>query len=216
MSLATTVAMISRRSRWRRISSSKRRQFLREVGLQGLEEMRVVRSGGGHDVLGEVELAVGQQHRQLGPRQAAPGLRALGDARAAPGRPSSARSSAAARLQVVHERGLRLQVGRGLRLQQRERQGLVVVVGQHMDGDLVGHRGQQRVARLLLQLARPLGHAGQDLDVHLVVGGVDAGRIVDGVGVDPPAGQRVFDAPGLGEAEIGAFADHAGSADRGR
>ena len=36
----------------------------------------------------------------------------------------------------------------------------------------------------------------------------DAGGIVDGVGVDPPAGARERDPPGLGDAQIGALADH--------
>ena len=48
----------------------------------------------------------------------------------------------------------------------------------------------------------------QDLDVDLVVGAVDAGRVVDEVGVDAPALQRELDAPRLGEAEIAALADH--------
>ncbi len=53
--------------------------------------------------------------------------------------------------------------------------------------------------------------AQQDLDVDLVVRGVDAGRVVDEVGIDAPARQRVLDAAELGDAEIGALADHAGA-----
>ena len=45
---------------------------------------------------------------------------------------------------------------------------------------------QQRVARL--RASRPAHRRRQrDLDVDLLVGGVDAGRVVDGVGVDAPA-----------------------------
>ena len=40
----------------------------------------------------------------------------------------------------------------------------------------------------------------QDLDVDLVVAAVDAGRVVDRVGVDEPAAERVLDPPALGEA----------------
>ena len=47
----------------------------------------------------------------------------------------------------------------------------------------------------------------QDLDVHLVVGGVDARAVVDRVGVDEAAGERVLDPAVLGEAEIAALAD---------
>ena len=50
--------------------------------------------------------------------------------------------------------------------------------------------------------------AQRDLDIDLHVGGVDAGRIVDRVGVEAAAAQRRFDAAALGHAEIGAFADH--------
>ncbi len=42
-----------------------------------------------------------------------------------------------------------------------------------------------------------------------MVGGVDAGRVVDRVGVDAAALERIFDAAALGHAEIGALADDA-------
>ena len=50
--------------------------------------------------------------------------------------------------------------------------------------------------------------AQQDLDVDLVVGGVDAGGVVDRVGVDAHAVQRGLDAAALREAEVAALADH--------
>ena len=40
-----------------------------------------------------------------------------------------------------------------------------------------------------------------------MVGAIDPGRIVDEIGVDAAAGAREFDARGLGEAQIGTFAD---------
>ena len=49
----------------------------------------------------------------------------------------------------------------------------------------------------------------QDLDVDLVVGGVDARRVVDGVGVQPHAVTVRLDAPELGHAEVAALADDA-------
>ena len=51
--------------------------------------------------------------------------------------------------------------------------------------DLVGHRGEQVVALLLGEVAVAHDAVEQDLDVHLVVGGVHAGGVVDEVGVDP-------------------------------
>ena len=47
----------------------------------------------------------------------------------------------------------------------------------------------------------------QDLDVDLVIGGRDARGVVDRIGVDASAGERVLDAPALGEPEVAAFAD---------
>ena len=49
----------------------------------------------------------------------------------------------------------------------------------------------------------------RDLEIDLVIGGVDAGGVVDGVGVEAPAGETELYARPLGEAEIAAFADDA-------
>src|SRR3546814_3312415 len=69
-------------------------------------------------------------------------------------------------------------------------------------GDVVGHRLQQRITLLQRHVAG--GHHGteQDLDVDLVVGAVDAGGVVDGVGVDAAATQPELDAAALGDPEI--------------
>ena len=53
-----------------------------------------------------------------------------------------------------------------------------------------------------------IGQAEQDLDVHLVVRRVDAGRVVDRVGVDAPARLRVLDAAELRAAEVAALDEH--------
>ena len=89
----------------------------------------------------------------------------------------------------------------------RQRLRLEVVVAQHERRDLVGHVGEQRVALLFSQLAVGHRQPEQDLDVDLVVRGVDAGRVVDRVGIDPAAGLRIFDAPELRAAEVAAFDD---------
>ena len=48
-----------------------------------------------------------------------------------------------------------------------------------------------------------------DADVDLVVGAVHTARVVDRVGEDAAAVERVFDAAELGEAEVAALADDA-------
>ena len=81
-----------------------------------------------------------------------------------------------------------------------------------MRRDIVGHGGQQRVALLARRARRgDSGPRQQDLQIHFVVGGVDAGGIVDRVGVDASAGTGIFDAAQLRDAQIGAFADHLGA-----
>ncbi len=73
--------------------------------------------------------------------------------------------------------------------------------------DLVGHRGEQLVALLHGHVAGIDHGAKQDLDVDLVVGAVDAGGVVDEVGVDPTALLGKRDPCLLGQAEIAALAD---------
>ena len=77
-----------------------------------------------------------------------------------------------------------------------------------MGRHVVGHLRQQLVALGPRQLALPLQDAGGDLDVHLVVRGVDARRVVDGVGLDAATLHGELDASGLGEPQVGAFAHH--------
>ena len=69
----------------------------------------------------------------------------------------------------------------------RQAPGLQPIVLEHQLGNLVGHFRQQLVAGLFLQ--PPLAHLAvqRDLDVDLIVRTIDAGRIVDEVGVDPAA-----------------------------
>ena len=93
---------------------------------------------------------------------------------------------------------------------------LLDVVPEDEVGDVVGHVGEQDVALLVRQIAVTGDAVEQNLDVHLVVGGVDARRVVDGVGVDPATGAvgavpGVLDAAALTEAEVAAFAHNAGA-----
>ena len=97
------------------------------------------------------------------------------------------------------------------RLGDGERQRLIVIVLEHMMGDIVGHGFEHGVAGFGRDFAAAHRAGKQDLEIDLMVGGVDAGRIVDGVGVDAPALKGIFDAAELGGAEVGALAHHLGA-----
>ena len=76
--------------------------------------------------------------------------------------------------------------------------------------DLVGHRLQQLRAVVGPDLACRDQRVDQNLDVHLVVGAVDARGVVQRVGVDPAAGQVIFDPPQRGQPEVATLTDHLG------
>src|SRR5215218_196704 len=89
--------------------------------------------------------------------------------------------------------------------------GLLVVVAQDEVPDLVGHAREQLVALLLGHVAGLDDGVEQNLDVHLVVGAVHPGGVVDGVHVDPTARERILYAPPLREPEVPAFTNNAAS-----
>ena len=92
-----------------------------------------------------------------------------------------------------------------------QRQRLPAVVVEYELGDLVGHLVEQVVALLERHLAGGDDVTEQDLDVDLVVAAVDPRRVVDGVGVDQPASQRVLVASELREPEVATLAHHPAS-----
>ena len=125
-----------------------------------------------------------------------------------------------ARFQRLHQALLEAEIVEPAALRQRQRQRLQIIVAQHERGHVIGHLAEHLVSLVERDGARAHRLAERDLDIHLDVGGVDAGGIVDGIGVEPHAVQRGLDAPALRHAEIGALADHlafeipAGDADR--
>ena len=184
--------------------------LLREIAQQQRLERRILRQAAPlHGVL-QHQLGARQQHGQFRAGQpfavgcAARQHLAVGQAFGAP-------VQLAGSLERLDQPDLRGDCGRASDLGDRQRQRLQAVVLQHQLGDLVGHVDQQRVAALLRQLAGPLRGLERDLDIDLVVRAIDAGRVVDEVGVDTPAVEGELDPPRLRHAEVGAFADHLGA-----
>ncbi len=100
---------------------------------------------------------------------------------------------------------------RATALGDRQSEGLQPVVLEHDLGDLFGHLDQQGVAVRFGQPSFDHLAVQRDLDVDLIVRAVDAGRIVDEIGVDPAADARIFDPPRLSDGEVRAFADRLGA-----
>ena len=210
-SLVAIVAAISRRSGCVRYSSPGRVEHATgEVRAQLALHEGVVGHRRLQHVLAQRELREAHQHRQLGPREPPAGAPALGDLLGG-GQELERPVERPVGLEGLHQRLVRLEaVARdGLLLAQDLH--LQVVVVEHLGAHVVRQLGEQRVARLGRQRAALDGQIEQDLEVDLVVGAVDAGRVVDGVGVDLAAGERVLDAARLRGPEVAALGDDAGA-----
>ena len=77
---------------------------------------------------------------------------------------------------------------------------LQIVVPQYQLGDLIGRSRQQSIAPSARDWRPVLGRIEQDLEIDLDVGGIDAGRIINEIGIGAPAVCRVLDTPALREA----------------
>ena len=196
-SFATRVAMISRRSgcrsscsRNRSRSSSSRRKLARKGGIVGKARTRaapVTRPWCASRIANSGAVS--------------PPPRAARSSNVSMlGRNSSSRLRTPACSKCVRTaraRRHRRRLGRGV----RQRLRLVVVVAQHERRHLVGHLHEQLVPLLLGQVAVGDDRV-EDLDVDLVVGAIDARRVVDRVHEDAAPAERVGDPCALREAEV--------------
>ncbi len=178
----------------------------REVRVQQGAQVRVVGQRGVQQLLGDRDLRVRHQDGRLRTGQAVVGAQAFADL-AVGGQELQRAVQVPLPGQVLHEALLGVEHGAGLGEGVGDRRVLGVVVAQDQAADLVGHLGEQLVALLDCHVA--VGDQGveQDLDVHLVVGGVHARAVVDGVGVDLAAVPRELDPAELGQTEVAALAD---------
>ena len=118
----------------------------REIAQQLARQIGIVRHGRVEQLGVERELGVGEQHRELRPGERLRAPAALGDLHVV-GQVLDRAVELAAGLQDLHQPLLEAEVLEPAPLGERERQRLLIVVAQHELRHLVGHLGEQRVAR---------------------------------------------------------------------
>ena len=180
---------------------------LRKVAVEFTREVGVVRYPGRKKIAEQRELRIGEHHRELGPRQPRLFRAPLGDLRIARQEFDSTVEQTS-RLQHLHQPIFEAEIVGRAALGERKCQRLQVIVAEHECCHLPCHVGEQLVARRVRKLALARGRTQRDLAVDLDVRGIDAGGIVDGVGVEPHALLRRLDAAALGHAQIRTLADH--------
>ena len=106
--------------------------------------------------------------------------------------------------EIVKDNGLRA----AAILLEAERKRLVVIVAQNAGRDFIRDGGKPAIASRAGQFSARQRRLHQDFQVDFMVGHVDAGGIIDGVGIYAATGERVLDPRLLRETEIAAFDDH--------
>ena len=178
-----------------------------EVSLQVFEQVLVVGQVGLEQPPVQVDLAVGHHDGQLRRDQSAMVGLAVRDLVLA-GQELELALEPGHLLQAADQPRVDIDHPRCLQAIDAERLRLRVGAVAHLFGDRVSHLGEQLVSLVHLHVAVCDQPVEQDLDVHLVVGGVDPSDVVDRIGVDPPAatvraaGDRVLDPPPLAEAQV--------------
>ena len=180
-------------------------QGLREVGDEFTAHPRLVRHGAVEDLIGGVHLHIRQQHGEF--RRHVVAELTLGQF-VGIGQEFDRPVEVGVLLQVVQHPAVGARHRFGLGPSFAEDDVLRVVVRQHTVSDLVGERVQNLFPLLGGEGALMHERAQEQFDVDLVVGAVDAGRVVDGIGIDLDAAQCSFDTSQLSHTEVAALADH--------
>ena len=145
----------------------------REVPGEDAAEVRLVGQRGVLDVLCQRHLRVRDQHRVLGRDEPDPLGRTSGQLGV--GRQELQRAvELPGSLEHLHEPLVDTDEVRAQHARHTQKYVLLVVVAQHVRGDVGGGRREQLVALVAGDRAGGDGAVEQDLDVDLVVGGVDA------------------------------------------
>ena len=178
----------------------------REVRSEERGALGRIRKSGGQDRVEQRPLGLAEKDAEQGPVQS--GSRAIAAQDIARRHRVVLRTHVAGghegidAVEVLVERRL------GSRHVQGDRQSLGGVIGEAQVRHLLGHFGEKGVSRFhILQCFGLEQDAHEDLDVDLVVGHVDAARVVDGVRVQKDAVPGEFEAGLLRKAQVAALRD---------
>ncbi len=180
-------------------------QLRREVRHEERLEQRQIRNPRREHAIDQVELGVRDEHREQVSRQALAGREPT--TQLLVGWDVLGRAIERLLVEIRQQIEERLAVLAAAQPLHRQQRALQVVVLHARRADLLRELAQQRVAALARDHARLHERREQDLEVDLVIAAVDAGRVVDRVGVAAPAVQRVLGARALRDREVRAFAD---------
>ena len=183
---------------------------LREVLVQDLRKPRIVAEPTGEQRVGNVDLDVRGEHGQFRPGEPPP----LGDAffQLVVGREELNRTiEPRGFLEMIHEAGGGRRRGHGAHAFCLQQAVLFPVGLQDEVADGVGLGLDERRPLTGVQQSAGDQAVDHDLDVDLAVGGLDAGRVVDRVRVDQNTLASGLDASELGQAQVAALTDHAGT-----
>src|SRR5665213_764101 len=188
---------------------------LRKIALEFAREIGVIGAAAVRQRVIERDLAVREQQRQFRAGQAAAFTPALFDV-VIVGQELDRAIEFAMTLEPAQQLLMLAQILDRAAFHEADRLALQIVVAQDQRCDLAGGRHQQPVTPAARDRRAGIGRIQQYFEVDLDIGSVDAGRIVDEIGINMAATGGVLDPPALGESEISAFPDHAGTQVRAR
>ena len=171
----------------------------RECGQQIARHCRILRDVAVFDGILQREFGGCEQHGQFGPRQAKSVLRTA-DEDVVGGQPFDHAVELLCTLERLDQADVRRHGISPAALRYRQRERLQAVILKHQRRHGIGHPSEQHIAFRHGQRARRDFGIKCDLDIDLMVRTIDAGRIIDEIGVDTPATQAKGYARGLRDA----------------
>ncbi len=181
-------------------------QCRRKIALQIARKIGIVRHFRSHQLVIQVDLGIGEQNGKFGARQTLVLLAAFFYLQII-GQELDFSIQLTGAFEVAHQALLKADIGYTPSSPEADGQCLQVIILKTRLGHFLGHLRQESVAFFCRELARGNRRAHCYLDIYFLVGGIDASRVVDRVGIDAAPCSREIDARFLRHPEVRALAD---------